>query len=163
MTTGIQTVYLETSAFNAPFADDAPEQKNHAEQVLDGIRQGLYKPITSDYVIRELKATPDSDREKREAMLNLVDKYGISVYPIGAEAERLADIYIREGVLTERRRVDAMHIALATVNGADVIVSYNFRHIIKRRVVAMTRVINEREGYKGVEFLSHKGVNENDG
>jgi hypothetical protein len=53
-----------------------------------------------------------------------------------------------------RHLTDAIHIAVATVNDIDFIVSYNFRHIVKRKTVLMTGAINLREGYKAIGIFS---------
>jgi hypothetical protein len=57
---------------------------------------------------------------------------------------------------------DALHIAAATVHDLDIIVSYNFRHIVKRKTVTMIEVVNLREGYKRIGIFSPTEVIEND-
>ena len=50
--------------------------------------------------------------------------------------------------------MDGVHIAMATVYDLDFIVSFNFKHIVKRKTVTMTEAVNLREGYKRVGIFS---------
>jgi hypothetical protein len=62
----------------------------------------------------------------------------------------LADVYVSEGVIPKRYGMDALHIAAATTAGMDLIISLNFRHIVKHRTIIQTEIINAREGFKRV-------------
>jgi len=87
-------------------------------------------------------------------MAKLVADYGVILLPTSVEAEELADVYVNEGVIPLKYRTDGVHIALTAVFNLDFIVSYNFKHIVKRRTVEMTEIINYREGYKKVGIYS---------
>ena len=143
----IPAIYLETTIFNFPFADDAPQYRADTLRLFEEIKAGRFKPYTSEYVTRELKAAPEHMREKR---LQLIQDYDLEVIPATYEAERLANLYIREGVIPERYLTDALHIAAATIAGFDFIVSLNFRHIVKRKTIIETEIINAREGFRRV-------------
>jgi hypothetical protein len=66
------------------------------------------------------------------------------------EASRLANIYVQSGIIPARFATDALHIATATINNIDFIVSLNFQHIVKHKTIIETEVINAREGYKRI-------------
>ncbi len=146
-----QRMFIETSVFNFVFADDAPEKRSDTLTLFQEIRQGKYIPYTSNYVLDELKAAPEP---KRSNMLDLATEYGMAILEPTEEAERLADIYVREGVIPQKYFLDGLHIAMAAVRELDFIVSYNFKHIVKRKTVVMTEVINVREGYRRVGIFS---------
>lgn len=95
-------------------------------------------------------------------MFDLLEEYSIVTLPLDAEAERLATAYVMEGIIPQRYVLDGIHIAVATVNDLDFVVSFNFRHIVKRKTVTMTEAINLREGYKRVGIFSPTEVIEND-
>jgi predicted nucleic acid-binding protein len=144
-------IYIETTVFNFFFADDAPEKKQDTIKLFQEIRDDKYIPYTSDAVLEELeKATT----EKFNKMFLLIEQYSMITLPVTDEARRLADIYIREGIIPEKYPTDALHIALSTVNDLDYIVSYNFRHIVKLKTVTMTESINLRENYKRIGIFS---------
>ena len=141
-------IYLETTIFNFPFADDAPQYKSDTLKLFKEIGAGKFKVYTSGYVIRELENTEDV--EKRERMRSLIGNYEISVLPVNEEAEHLAGIYVREGIVPEKYLADAYHLAAASIAGLDFIVSLNFKHIVKRKTIIQTEVINAREGYRRI-------------
>ena len=147
----IPRVYIETSVFNFAFADDAPDKKNDTLELFEEIKEGLYDPYTSDYVLQELKRAAEP---KQGLMIDLIDRYRMTFLEQNDEAERLASIYVFEGIFSEKFFTDAVHIAVATVNDLDFIVSFNFRHIVKRRTMTMTEGINIREGYKRIGIHS---------
>jgi hypothetical protein len=143
----VPTVYLETTMFNFPFVDDAPQYKADTLRLFEEIKVGKFQPFTSEYVTLELEAATDALRGER---LRLIKDYGITEIPACDEAERLADAYLSMGIIPEKYITDALHIAVATIAGLDCIVSLNFRHIVKHKTILETEYINAREGYKRV-------------
>jgi predicted nucleic acid-binding protein len=143
----VPKIYLETTMFNFPFVDDAPQYKADTLNLFAEIKAGKYKPYTSEYVVMELKAASDP---LRDARLRLIEEYGIEVIPACDTAERLAESYIEAGIIPSAYSTDALHIASATVKGLDFIVSLNFKHIVKRKTIEASELINFREGYKRI-------------
>ena len=143
----IPTIYLETTIFNFPFVDDAPQYKSDTLKLFAEIKAGKFKPFTSEYVIQELEAAPDSIREER---LLLIQQYAIEVIPASEEAKSLATAYIEAGIIPPAYSTNGFHIAAASVRGLDFIVSLNFRHIVKRKTIEGTELINFRDGYKKI-------------
>jgi hypothetical protein len=143
----VPTIYLETTIFNFPFADDALQYQNDTKHLFAEIKAGKFRPFTSVYVTQELEAAIDSLRDER---LRFIKEYEVEVIPASNEAEQLAKLYINDGVIPEKYRMDALHIAAATVAGLDYIVSLNFRHIVKHKTIIETEIINAREGFKRV-------------
>ena len=155
-------IYLETTIFNFPFADDALELKADTLKLFDEIKTGRYEPYTSIYAIEELERTKEP--EKLEKMKGLIQEYNIKVIPFSGEAEKLALLYLAEGVMNRKYSTDAYHIAITTVNQLDFIVSLNFQHIVRQKTIQETTRINEREGYKKIGIYEPKEViNGNDG
>ena len=146
--------------FNFYFVDSEPDKKRDTHKLFEEIRQGKYEPYASEDVVRELLKTPNVT--KRNNMAKLVADYGVILLPTSVEAEELADVYVNEGVIPLKYRTDGVHIALTAVFNLDFIVSYNFKHIVKRRTVEMTEIINYREGYKKVGIYSPAEVVEYD-
>jgi len=144
----IPSIYLETTIFNFPFADDAPQYQSDTLKLFAEIKAGKFKPFTSKYVVQELESTKDIG--KLEKMKALITNYGAIVIPASDEIVRLANVYVTTGVIPKRFITDALHIAAATVAGLDYIVSLNFRHIVKHKTIFETEVINTREGFKRV-------------
>jgi len=141
-------IYLETTIFNFPFADDAPELKADTLELFDAIKAGKYEPYTSSYVLEELENT--KQHEKLEKMKGLIQEHNIRIIPFSGEAEKLAMLYIAEGVINRKYATDSYHIAITTVYQLDFIVSLNFQHIVRQKTIRETARINEREGYRRI-------------
>jgi len=152
-------IYLETTVFNFVFAEDSPDKKQDVIKLFDEIRQGKYMPYTSDYVLQELLK---AEEPKRTKMVNLLDQYGIKLLTTDKNAENLADKYVTEKIIPMKYRTDGIHIAMATINDLDIIVSYNFHHIVKLKTIIGTESINLREGYKRIGIYSPTEVIESD-
>jgi predicted nucleic acid-binding protein len=145
-----QKVYIETTLFNYYFDTD---RDAHADTVsfFEECASGKFEPYTSGYVINELD---DAPVEKRDKMISLIGEYNITILTITDEADELAQRYIAEGALPLASLVDASHIASATVNDLDMIVSLNFRHIKKEKTIKLTAAINMLLGYRIVAINS---------
>jgi predicted nucleic acid-binding protein len=155
----IPKVYLETSVFNFVFADDAPEKRQNTIKLFEEIKAGKYEPYTSQYVVEELER---ASKQKRALMLGLIREHNIKTFDADSEAEQLAEIYIAEGVIPRKYATDAIHIAIAAVKSIDFIVSLNFKHIVKRKTIEATELINYRAGYKKVGIYSPAEVIEDE-
>ena len=100
--------------------------------------------------------------EKSDKMISLIEQHDITVLELNEEAERLADIYVEQGVMPRKYRTDGVHIAVASVNDLDMIISLNFQHIVKRKTKIGTGNINALNGYRAVEIYAPMEVVENE-
>ena len=152
-------IYLETTVFNFLFADDAPDKKADTVKLFEEIKEGKYLPYTSAYVLQEINA---ASAPKKTQMLDLIREHNVNLIATSNEATKLASVYVKEGIIPQKYVTDALHIATATIDGLDFVVSYNFKHIVKRKTILMTGVVNLREGYKQVGIFSPTEVIDND-
>ena len=143
-----QKIYLETTMFNYYFDED---RDAHADTVtlFEECAVGKFDPYTSLYVIDELE---DAPKEKRDKMIALIERYNIKVLAASGEADGLARKYIAEGALPKGSLTDASHIAAATIYDLDMIISLNFRHIVKEKTIKWTGAINALLGYRVIEI-----------
>lgn len=139
-------IYLDTSVINFLFADDAPDFHRVTEEFF-GRYAGRYDLYGSDVLIRELAA--DRDIRRRERHFKVLADYSVAILPSDSDDEvaRLADAYLREGVVPERKRDDALHVAYATVFRMDAVLSWNFKHLANLRREARFMMVNQAEGY----------------
>ena len=151
-------VYLETTVFNHYFDTDR-EAHVATVKLFKEIQAGKYEAYTSAYVVEELE---NAQEPKRSNMLALIGEYGVEVLVVESEAERLAEIYINEGVIPVRFIYDGLHIAIATINDLEYIFSLNFKHINKLKTKTMTSIINLREGYRPVTIASPMEVEDDE-
>jgi hypothetical protein len=151
-------LFLETSTFNF-YVDGKQGQKQMETQQLftaigngkyeaytsTAIGNGKYEAYTSTAVIKELKRAP---KAKYDAMNALVGRYVKKVLKPNAEAKRLADAYVKKHIIPPKSWDDGLHIAVATVENLDFVVSCNMGHIDKRKTMIGTGFINVRAGYE---------------
>jgi len=145
-------LYLETTMFNY-FFDTEREGHEDTVRLFEAIGTGEHEGYTSEYVQIELR---DASEPKQGRMLALIAQYGIQVLETSKEADYLADVYVRHGVIPERYRFDSTHIACASVYGLDYVLSYNFRHINRAKTKLLTERINRNEGYGSVIICTAK-------
>jgi hypothetical protein len=69
------------------------------------------------------------------------------------------DEYIKAKVIGETSRNDCNHIAAATVNKVDYLVSWNFKHIVNVVRMEGYNSVNIKNGYKSLEIHSPKELN----
>lgn len=155
----VPRVYLETTIFNFYFADDAPDKRDCTIKLFEEISEGKYEAFTSYYVIEELERASEPKRTK---MLNMIVNYNIGILDVSVEAERLADIYVEQGIIPEKYHTDGIHIAIATVNDLNYIISLNFKHIVKVKTIQLTKAVNIIEGYNEIGIYSPMEVVEYD-
>ena len=79
----------------------------------------------------------------------------ISITP---EALALADAYQQHGILTPKFYADGLHIALATIAEVDLLVSWNFRHIVRYDKIRLFTAVNLERGYKPLAIYSPREV-----
>ena len=87
-------------------------------------------------------------------MMELVNRHEWSILELDQAAKGLAARYISEGVIPAKYRDDAYHIAIATVNNLDAILSWNFQHIVKMKTKREVVAINLTEGYKPIDIYT---------
>ena len=145
-------IYLDTSVMSHLSHEDVPGKMADTLSFWEDVEAGMYDVVISEATLAELRRC---DEPKRSALLDAVKAIGHTFLPRSEEAEALAAAYVREGVLTIRHKVDALHIALAVVSGCDIIVSWNFKHMVRMRTIQSVRAVNAKEGWhKTIDIVS---------
>jgi len=79
---------------------------------------------------------------------------GLSIITVTDEMTELAEKYIAAGAFTDTMFNDAVHVAAATLTRQDVLVSWNFRHLVNRRRRAVVCGVNATESLPAIDILS---------
>jgi uncharacterized membrane protein len=98
----------------------------------------------------------------RSNMLDLIEKYHIIVLDTSNEVIQLAEKYMDNNAIPKKKRVDALHIAIASVNELDIIFTFNFKHINKLKTKTMIPAVNLVSGYKNIIIAQPEEVIENE-
>lgn len=135
-------IYLDTSVINFLFADDAPEKK---EVTIDFFQNYLndFEVYISEIVIQEINKT--NNKTKMELLLNTIQKYNIKIFDeLNNDIKLLAENYLTQGIVPQKKMEDALHLAFATYYEFDILLSWNFKHLaninVQRKVVAFNLI-----------------------
>ena len=82
----------------------------------------------------------------------------IEALAVSPEAEDLASAYIADGAIGSRMHADALHVALATLARVDVLVSWNFKHIVNLKRIHAYNAVNLKNGYPLLEIRTPREV-----
>ena len=141
-------LYLDTSVISAHVDDRLPERRRATLEFWE--RLPGYEVAISELTLTEVRATADS--ALRERLLALVGDF-LSL-PIEREARDLAREYVGRGVFSAATAIDALHVAIAVAARQDILVSWNFRHLVNRRRRALVNEVNVLAGYPSIEILA---------
>jgi hypothetical protein len=141
-------IYIDTSVFSACFDVRALDRKSLTEEFWRS--RDLYECSTSTLGVEELGQTSDANLR---AMLHSLLK-GMQIIAVTGEMESLAEKYISMGAFTGTMYNDSVHVAAATLGGQEVLVSWNFRHLVNRRRRAVVGSVNQAAGLPVIEIVS---------
>ncbi len=146
-----QTVYVDTSVIGGCFDDEFKEWSNN---LVTDFQKGLFIPVLSEITAAEINEAPFEVK----AMYQEILSYNSLYLEIDDSTITLAEYYQKRNVLTEKFFNDGLHIALATINRIDMLVSWNFKHIVHFDKIRLFNSINIEIGYKPIEIYSPREV-----
>jgi predicted nucleic acid-binding protein len=120
-----------------------------SRRFFDRVAKGAFRLVTSAIVEQELGDAPTHVWEFAQPIMDEAEEAFLS-----DEALRLHEAYLEAGIVGPRRGNDALHVALASVAGCVVIVSWNFRHIVHMEKIPLYNGVNALHGYRGVAIHS---------
>lgn len=152
-------LYLDTSIINFAIDNRDLEKNEITKKLLGEIRQGKYTAFISSVVITEIERC--DNKEKRENLLKIIKDFSPEELIIDEEVQRLAKRYVEEGIIPVKYLDDARHIAVASVNDLDVVVSWNLEHIVKMKTEKEVGRINVFMRYRAIDIYSPQEIVEN--
>jgi predicted nucleic acid-binding protein len=143
-------IYIDTSVIGGYFDD---EFSIDTRLLFDEIQKGLYKLVISDLTEKELVNAPETVR-------TLLKDLGVDFYLVKVTQESidLATEYVKEKVVGQTSIDDCIHIATATINKVDLLISWNFKHIVNVQRIRGYNSINIKNGYSTLEIRSPKDL-----
>ena len=142
-----QRVYIDTSVFGGYFDDEFAE---HTRPLFDRLKNNEFKLLFSSVTQDELNSAPGRVKD----LVTGLKVDWTEFLDVTDEATELAAEYIAEGVVGQTCFADCLHIALATINRADYLISWNFKHIVNVDRIRGYNSINIKKGYKQLEIRS---------
>lgn len=153
----IQRFYFDTSVFGGIYDIEFEEETT---LLFEKVALGQIKCVYSNLTESELSKAPE---QVRNFFTGLKDEYK-EVIEVTPEALQLAQTYIDENVVGQTSLDDCIHIAVETISKVDVLVSWNFKHIVNVYRIRGYNSVNLRLGYSTIDIRSPKEIvgNEND-
>jgi predicted nucleic acid-binding protein len=140
-------VYIDTSVFGGYFDEEFSEI---TVQFFDALFAGKITALISDTLVEELIEAPRQVQDLLERTLQTpCERFGVS-----EQTNRLKDAYLRAGIVTGKYADDALHVAHATIVRADVVVSWNFKHLVNPQRERAFNGVNLACGYGLISILT---------
>jgi hypothetical protein len=140
-------VYADTSVFGGCFEDKFREAST---RFFEQVRDGTFVLVVSDVTFRELDPAP----QYVWSLLDTVPAEHMERVVSSDNSGRLQSAYLAAGVVGPACGNDAAHIAVATIALADIIVSWNFKHIVNYQKIMGYEGINTIHGYRSPRIYS---------
>ena len=147
----IQRIYIDTSVIGGYFDE---EFEFYTKLFFKKVEQGKFKVILSDILATELKGAPGEVLTFYQS----IPKTQIEYVDQSEDSIQLGDEYINEGVVGKTSRTDCRHIALATLVNADILVSWNFKHIVNITRIRGYNSVNIKYGHRVLEIRTPREI-----
>ncbi len=147
----IKRVYVDTSVVGGQF-----DKEFSADTIpfFDAVSKGQFFIIVSDLLEAELLRAPEQVKDFLATLpVNQIENVRLT-----PEAAQLADQYITAKVIGQTSRADCQHIAMATLTKADVLVSWNFKHVVNLDKIRGYNGINYQLGHNMIEIRTPKEI-----
>lgn len=138
--------YADTSVFGGVFDE---EFKVASRAFFDLVKRGRFELVVSDLCRLEIEQAPSQVKGHFDGLLAYMH-----LAPVDERVLDLRDAYLSAGVVGLRSLDDAAHVAAATVADVELIVSWNFRHIVHFEKIRLYNAVNVLEGYRSLEIRS---------
>jgi predicted nucleic acid-binding protein len=147
----VQRFYIDTSVIGGVFDTEFEE---HSVILMEKVKLGQIKAVVSDVTENEIMK---ARKEIRDFYTSL-PKSSIEFVDITKDAVLLADYYIKEKVVGKTSRNDCLHIGIATASRVDILVSWNFKHIVNIYRIRGYNSVNLKLGFPTLEIRSPKEI-----
>jgi hypothetical protein len=144
-------IYPDTSVLGGCFD---PEFSVWSNGLIADFRSGRFIPVLSDLLALEIGRAPERVQEVHAELVGL----SAEQITISDAALDLLAAYEARRVLGPKYRADMLHIALASVADVDVLVSWNFKHIVRFDRIRLFNAVNMEQGYKSLAIHSPREV-----
>jgi hypothetical protein len=147
----IERVYIDTSVIGGYFDE---EFEFYTKLFFEKVEQRKFKVILSDILATELQGAPEHVIKFYES----IPKDGVDYIEQTEDSIQLGEEYIKEGVVGKTSRTDCRHIALATLTNADILVSWNFKHIVNITRIRGYNSVNIKYGHRILEIRTPREI-----
>ena len=144
-------LYLDTSTISYLFAEDTPDKMLDTNLLWKNLAKDEYEIFISPTVTEELY---ECSEPKRSQIYQKLKEIKFQILQKTNEINYLAHEYINHGVLKEKSFDDCMHIAFAVVYNCDVIISWNFKHLVNFKTINKVKIVNAINQYREISIIT---------
>lgn len=144
-------IYIDTSVIGGYFDKDF---KEWSRKLFKEFISKKKIAVISDLTLAELEYAP----KRVKKLIELLPKDSTEEILLNDEAKVLSNNYIREKTVTEKYLMDTRHIALATIHKVDVLVSWNFKHIVNLYKIRLYNSVNLKYGYSMIDIRTPREI-----
>ena len=142
-------IYIENSVIGGYFDEEFQE---YTRKLFQDFKNKKYIPIISSHVIAEL------ENGAPEKIIENLKTLNYDEITVNEEMIQLAEKYMEHKIVSKKYYSDALHIAVATVSAVDVLVSWNFKHIVNLTRIKGYNGVNLKNGYATLEIRNPKDL-----
>lgn len=144
-------VYLDTSVISYLDQDDAIDKRGITLRLWKKFKTKCYDIYLSSVTIIEID---DCQTTKRDYLHSKLEEINYTRLILDKKALEISKSIISMKILTEKSYEDCQHIAIALVNNCDIILSWNFKHLVNVKTINGIREISRIQNYKNINILS---------
>jgi hypothetical protein len=144
-------IYVDTSVIGGCLDE---EFREWSLRLVEEVRQGRKRMVISTLTTEELEKA----HEAVQSILNGFPEEHVEIVELTKTTQALADAYVSEGAVGLGCMADAKHIAAATLAKVDVLVSWNFKHIVNYRRIRLYNAVNLKQGYALIDIRTPQEV-----
>jgi len=123
-------------------------------QFFEEARQGQFVMVVSNVTLDELALAPDAVR----AFLADLPPQQVGIINTSPESDDLRNAYLEAAVVGPASSNDTAHVAVATIFNVDLMVSWNFKHIVHFEKIGGYEGVNSLRGYRSPRIYSPREV-----
>lgn len=80
--------------------------------------------------------------------------YSFKILPVNLKSANLSDEYLRNKIVPAGYAEDALHIAIASINKIDYLLSWNFEHLVKMKTRDIVNKVNISRHYPQLQIIT---------
>ena len=143
-------VFVDTSVFGGCFDEGFDKA---SVRFFEEVADGRFKVVVSPRIVLEVNR---ARAEVQHVLSGL--KGNIEIIQLEDEMTALRDAYLDAGILGEASMDDAEHIAVASIANVDLLISWNFKHIVHFDKIRSFNAVNLLKGYRQIDIRSPQEV-----
>jgi predicted nucleic acid-binding protein len=138
-------LYLDTSIISHLYAPDRLDWQEDTRRFWEDVKAGVYEIFISPVVVAEIERCKEPKRSF------LLEQLQLAEYVVLEKTDEIGDLaqrYIAADILKPKNFDDCQHIVYACVHSCDMLLSWNFTHLVNIKTISGVKGVNALAGYR---------------